>query len=88
MIWLFQLPCICNTQKHLKFHWHHELLPLPMCLMPSVPAVAAGNRGKKKRVYDCIRSGSGKDFYPERVQAFLEITDVLCAIQEKFQTKA
>lgn len=40
---------------------------------------------EKEKVYNLIRKESGEHFDPELVQAFFEITDVLCAIQEKFQ---
>lgn len=40
---------------------------------------------EKEKVYEIIRSESGEHFDPELVQVFFEITDILCAIQEKFQ---
>jgi len=40
---------------------------------------------EKEKVYNLIQKESGEHFDPELVQAFFEITDVLCAIQEKFQ---
>ena len=39
---------------------------------------------EKEKVYEVIRSESGKHFDPELVQIFFEITDILCAIQKKF----
>ncbi len=40
---------------------------------------------EKEKVYEVIRSESGKHFDPELVEVFFEITDILCAIQKKFQ---
>lgn len=41
----------------------------------------------KEKVYSLIRNESGKHFDPELVQVFFEITDILCAIQGKFQDR-
>ncbi len=40
---------------------------------------------EKDRVYEVIRSESGKHFDPELVQIFFEIIDILCAVQQKYQ---
>lgn len=40
---------------------------------------------EKEKVYEVIRSESGKHFDPELVQVFFEITDILSAIQKRFQ---
>jgi HD-GYP domain-containing protein (c-di-GMP phosphodiesterase class II) len=40
---------------------------------------------EKEKVYEIIRNESGKHFDPELVQVFFEITDILSAIQQKFQ---
>ena len=40
---------------------------------------------EKEKVYEAIRSESGKHFDPELVQVFFEITEILHAIQQKFQ---
>lgn len=40
---------------------------------------------KRDDVYGLIRKESGKHFDPELVTAFFEITDILCAIQERYQ---
>jgi HD-GYP domain-containing protein (c-di-GMP phosphodiesterase class II) len=40
---------------------------------------------EKEKVYEVIQSESGKHFDPELVQVFFEITDILSAIQKKFQ---
>jgi HD-GYP domain-containing protein (c-di-GMP phosphodiesterase class II) len=39
----------------------------------------------KEKVYEVIRNESGKHFDPELVEVFFEITDILTAIQRKFQ---
>ncbi len=39
----------------------------------------------KEKVYGIIRNERGKHFDPELVDTFFEITDILCAIQQKFQ---
>ena len=39
----------------------------------------------KEKVYGIIKSERGKHFDPELVDTFFEITDILCAIQQKFQ---
>lgn len=39
----------------------------------------------KEKVYGIIRSERGIHFDPELVDTFFEITDILCAIQKKFQ---
>ncbi len=40
---------------------------------------------EKEKVYDVIRSESGKHFDPELVEVFFEIIDILCAVQRKYQ---
>ena len=39
----------------------------------------------EEKVYRVIRNESGEHFDPELVTAFFEITDILRAIQQKFQ---
>jgi len=39
----------------------------------------------KEKVYGIIKSERGKHFDPELVDTFFEITDILRAIQKKFQ---